>query len=709
MTTPISHISSRTVGTVESVSPDSISVLLDIDSPKSTAFAEGVPVGFPKLNNYVLFPSETGAIVGIVTWIGIERSAYPKRKGYDDFGLIDLPFPLRKMSVCPMGTLSGIQKHQWKLERGVQSYPSVGDLVILPTAEQLRAIVTGNSENARMSVGTCPTAHNASISVNPDTLFGRHLAVLGNTGSGKSCTVAGIIQSALASAEEGIQTKGEAGSPNARFIVLDPNGEYSRCFKDSRVFKVQTDSLGDFKPFKLPAWMWNSSEWAAIAQAAAKTQRPLLQKALRELRTGTCGCAELDIQAKIWIRVRTLFSAISRCRLTGADSYFDIMNCGGAIFTAKSDLQVYLGQLEEPNPSLEKLVSAIDGHRIFPRANGSFSAIRNDVINDICTKCEELLSLYPKTYQSGCMNEDIPATFELAQLADHLEYIAVNEPNNAGQFISTLLLRIRAILSDQRMSEVIAPEDSPTLEKWLIDTIGSHCAENGQIAVLDLSLVPHEILHLVIAVTSRLILEAHQRYRKADENKRNLPTVLVLEEAHTFISKHSSRNEDIPTPSEMCRATFERIAREGRKFGIGLLLSSQRPSELSETVLSQCNSFMLHRITNDRDQELIARLVPDTSRGLLRELPCLPTSHYVLLGAASKLPILIQSHRLEKDHRPDSDDPDFWDVWTHEKERPINWEQVANEWAQSTTECEMSGEDKVQEEVEKLQEVEPRG
>ncbi|MFA9394751.1 MAG: ATP-binding protein [Halodesulfovibrio sp.] len=693
MTTPISHISSRTIGTVESVAPENITVLLDTDSPKSTAFSEGIPVSFPKINNYVLLPSETGAIVGVIVWIGIERSGYPKRTGHDDFELIDLPFPLRKMNVCPMGTLSGTKSKQWKLERGVQSYPSVGDLVILPTADQLAAIVTGTAEDGRMTVGTCPTAHQASISVNPDTLFGRHLAVLGNTGSGKSCTVAGIIQSAITSAQQEIEsTKPSVTHPNARFIVLDPNGEYSRCFNGSRVFKVQSDLVEGVLPFKLPAWMWNSSEWASIAQAATKTQRPLLQKALRELRTGTSDWAGLDVKAKVWIRVRTLLSSISRYRFTGVTGYPDLGNCGGALEIALPDFEAYLRDQTFPEPykgELAFLVSVLKVESIEKNNAGYYPSIRNVFLNSVCEQCEKIINLYPISYQSGCINEDNPTYFNLTQLADHLELIAANEPNNAGQYISTLLLRIKAILGDSRMSGVIAPEEDIALETWLNMVIGDGGGANVQVTVLDLSLVPHEILHLVIAVTSRLILEAHQRYRNSNSQKDNLPTVLVLEEAHTFISKNSNRSDDIPTPSEMCRATFERIAREGRKFGIGLLLSSQRPSELSETVLSQCNSFMLHRITNDRDQELIARLVPDTSRGLLRELPCLPTSHYILLGAASKLPILIQAHKLENGQRPDSDDPEFWDVWTGKKERSIDWEQIVNEWGQATDECEI--------------------
>ena len=102
-----------------------------------------------------------------------------------------------------------------------------------------------------------------------------------------------------------------------------------------------------------------------------------------------------------------------------------------------------------------------------------------------------------------------------------------------------------------------------------------------------------------------MTFEALQRYRKL--NEKSLPTVLVMEEAHTFIKRYKEDAES-RNASSICTQIFEKIAREGRKFGLGLVLSSQRPSELSPTVLSQCNSFLLHRISNDRDQELIHRL-----------------------------------------------------------------------------------------------------
>ncbi|MZP28834.1 ATPase, partial [Heliobacterium undosum] len=191
-----------------------------------------------------------------------------------------------------------------------------------------------------------------------------------------------------------------------------------------------------------------------------------------------------------------------------------------------------------------------------------------------------------------------------------------------------------------------------------------------------LSIVPTDVVHLVVAVIARVVFEALQRYRR--KNGEQLPTVMVLEEAHTFVSKYIQG--DYFSPSQMCCHTFERIAREGRKFGLGLLLSSQRPSELSPTVLSQCNTFLLHRIVNNKDQELVRSLVPDNLGALLKELPVLPTRKAILLGLAAPIPILLEMKELTEDQRPKSDDPQFWDVWTGKVPREVNWKEIADEW-----------------------------
>ena len=215
------------------------------------------------------------------------------------------------------------------------------------------------------------------------------------------------------------------------------------------------------------------------------------------------------------------------------------------------------------------------------------------------------------------------------------------------------------------------------LEECLEQYIGRDESRGGVIKVIDISLVPTEMVHIVTTVISRTIFEALQRYKK--HTKKSLPTVIVMEEAHTFIKRYKDDAEN-QTAATACCQVFEKIAREGRKFGLGLVLSSQRPSELSPTVLSQCNSFLLHRISNDRDQELIGRLVPDNLRGLLRELPSLPSQQAILLGWATELPVMVQMKDLSDEERPSSDDPEFWDVWTGESSRNVDWKKIAEDW-----------------------------
>lgn len=609
--TPIENQASLRVGVVEFVSPDEIKVQLDIDAPDGISANAGVPREFPRINSYVLVPNEGGSIVCQVEWIAVERSPFPKRKGYQDYGLIDLPYPIRKMKLAPLGILKSSVEGYFKFQRGVHSFPSIGSPVLIPTDVQLKSIIE-SGENRRVYIGNSPLAANAEVTIDPDRLFGRHLAVLGNTGSGKSCTVAGLIHWSLEA------TKRD-NNANARFIILDPNGEYSKTFgENAKVFRV-----GDnINKLEVPLWMWNSSEWSTFTQASTRAQLPLLKRALRAMRNEELEFeTDPNLQAKkfVGIVLQSLISSENK-----GEPYLGQFPTNKNFIEKLERWNISLGGFDIDNEDLQQLIedisSLISSHKI-PWNNGrgfDYPVFINQEISDLINQIRSaFISLGGDEKELFPKNEDIPIPFKGDVFLNYIE--ALSQETGNEQYLEFLIARIRTMLADSRMDSIIGDKIEIELDKWLEKYLGEN--NKTSITIIDLSLVPSEIIHVITSVIARIVLEALQRYRKL--NEKTLPSVLIMEEAHSFITKYSENIEG--NTSSICTKVFEKIAREGRKFGLGLVLSSQRPSELSPTVLSQCNSFILHRISNDRDQELVSKLLPDNFRGLLKELPSLPS------------------------------------------------------------------------------------
>ena len=194
---PFESAGALRVGVVDFVGPDEIRVAIDIEAPESVALNTGTPRPFPRVNGYLLIAVDEAFLVGQTEWLTVERSAFPKARGMQDFGLIDLPYPMRRLRLNPLGTLRTRSPSSPNVfERGADALPSIGAAVVLPTARQLRSIVE-SGQHRRIKIGESPLAGDADVCVDPDRIFGRHLAVLGNTGSGKSCTVSGLIRWSL--------------------------------------------------------------------------------------------------------------------------------------------------------------------------------------------------------------------------------------------------------------------------------------------------------------------------------------------------------------------------------------------------------------------------------------------------------------------------------------------------------------------------------
>ena len=199
--------------------------------------------------------------------------------------------------------------------------------------------------------------------------------------------------------------------------------------------------------------------------------------------------------------------------------------------------------------------------------------------------------------------------------------------------------------------------------------------QKNQIIILDLSLIPFELLETITGLIGRLILEFAQRINKVEEYREkrgSFPIALVLEEAQNYIPEIDKNNK-----KSITKKVFEKIAREGRKFGVSLLVSSQRPSELSKTILSQCNTFIVHKLQNPEDQKYIRQIVSSANEDLLNQLPILPQQHAIIMGEAVRTSSQLRINDITS--KPDSNNPKFIEKWLEESNE-IKINKVVEKW-----------------------------
>ena len=263
------------------------------------------------------------------------------------------------------------------------------------------------------------------------------------------------------------------------------------------------------------------------------------------------------------------------------------------------------------------------------------------------------------------LSVDSPLYFDLKRVRDGFESVNTEMVPGArgerqGPFfgqLTRLLARLDSRLSDVRYDFMFAEGNytsSEGLTDYLRDSLGYGGAEK-KVTVVDLSGVPSEILGVVVSVVCRVVFD----FQFWLEEPTSRPVVLVLEEAHNYVPRTALGR------AHAARASVERIAKEGRKYGLGLMLVSQRPSEISETVLSQCGTFVAMRLTNPSDQHYVRALVPDTLGEIMGALPALERGEAIVSGDGVTLPVRVQM--TPPNPFPCSQDAKFWTEWSAEK------------------------------------------
>lgn len=674
MTSPSEYISGLTIGTVERVSAGSITVRLLEDAPHGTALNSGVLTRFPRINAPLVIPSEYGSILGLTVEVVVERLRDDPR---DE--LVRMAVPTRRIILLPIGTVKPSETG-YRLERGIPVFPTVGDPVLIPTASELGALSQASEGPTSIDIGRSVLATRAPVLVDMDRMLSRHLAVLGNTGSGKSCSVAVVLRAAITATRPSEESSDDV-DPVPRVVVLDTNGEYSHAFDglpiNVRRFAVESDAEENSEQLRVPGWLWNSTEWVAFTGASSGAQAPYIRRSLALLRSHA-HIAD-DRKRRTAVILSTIDLKVRRIIRIGPGSDFRDRQDQGRIIDVLRDNYRHLitEQKDDLDRVLEDLGSECSDVEESYFDGQYWNSIPLEHWERLGSLLADALGLCVPDDDGRIVHEDDPIPFDVRLLADLIELEALEESTGSAiGWVAPLLFRLRGLLNDRQVALLAGASShnqDDNLANWLDQMLSP-----GQVTVIDLSLVPAPVLHLTVAVLTRVIFEAHQRYRRINRNV--FPTVLVAEEAHRFLHKRGPGSADSPTmASELCVQSFERIAREGRKLGLSLVLTSQRPSELSETVLSQCNTFLVHRVVNDVDQALIRRLVPDSLGSLVDELPALPARTAVLMGWASEVPMMIEVAELDSAYRPSSEDPLILEEWSSPSSS-TSWSDVVERW-----------------------------
>ncbi|WCO67251.1 DUF87 domain-containing protein [Iamia majanohamensis] len=653
------------IGSVAAV--ESERVLIEIDAASAGLVKAGsagvLPVG--AINSYVTISAGSSRVVAVVTAIRMAPEGGPGAPQLPS----DAAFEIRRTIEATMVGRLEVGGY----EPGLVSYPSVFAPVSLATRADLETIFRPGEP--AFALGQASVAPDQDVWLNADRLLGRHFAVLGSTGSGKSCSVMAAL--------DGIA---DLGVPGANIVIFDTNGEYGRCFRQGsmraakmRAFSVGPTPGGDGS-LHVPQWFMNTDEHLEMVRAAEGVQAPLLQRAIADARlhseTKGIGLRRLRM-------VRRALETITNIERNDRKVQEKLLSQGRSLHT-------YLGSFLDPPDELEVHWRAMqESLRRFGELDlddsswDPLTAVQRGVFEEVVQAMRDEIESAVSTLGLGssiaASDFDAPTYFSLEDLSEVFLPRRIEMESEQDQRIAayavTMQMRLSRMLADDRYSFVTRVEpfegalslylrmlfghqpmetfDSEAEPPWG-ESYSNECegSDGHQVTLLDLSLVAQDVLGVVTGLIARLILDLAQRV----EPRASYPVLVVLEEAHRYVRREADGSRT------QASLAFERIAKEGRKFGVSLCVATQRPSELDGTVLAQCGTLIAHRTVSQVDQDLIRHATPMASRDVLRQLPGLATQHALVLGEAVPAPVAVRVRDVADP--PDSQDPRFIERWS---------------------------------------------
>lgn len=498
---------------------------------------------------------------------------------------------------CYSETDEGISFRQ-----GGVNLPSPTEPAYLPDDDIINAIFSSN-DNFSFKVGHLSNNQTVNYFVDGNRFFGKHIAVVGSTGSGKSCAVARLLQNIMKINEGHNENAGNL--KNAHVIIFDIHSEYRSAFSLEEQESFNLNCL-DVEKLCLPYWLMNSQELEAL-----------------------------------FIESNEM------------NSHNQISQFKKAVILSK----------EKHNPDMEHITYDTP---VYFDISEVYQYIKNKN-NEVINKNEAQPHLPKKS--DGTVIEDADHVYlneniSFATTSTAKDSKASNGPYN-GDF-ERFVTRLETKLSDKRLRFITASqkengdkyktEDFSEILKQFLGYI-----DKCNVTIIDLSAIPFEVLSIVISLLSRVIFDFAFHYSKIkhmDGLVNDIPFMLVCEEAHNYIPKSGGAEY------AASKHSIERIAKEGRKYGLNLMVVSQRPSEVSETIFSQCNNFIVLKLTNVNDQSYIKNLLPDNNASLVDVLPTLAAGECLVVGDAAPLPAVVKMDMPNP--IPNSSNVNVYDEWNKE-------------------------------------------
>lgn len=665
---------------------------------------------YPNIRNYIntldetLFVGEIGSYVSIYNFdkviigeiVAIDATTDIHEKNYNK------PLETKRVILNLVGELkekeSNGDRKDYEFTFGVSRMPLIFSDIYITSKEEIDGMFNIKPENETnyLQLGKSIINDNYNVKADINNFFGSHFAVLGNTGAGKSNTIASIIQTIF-------NTKNNPNNTNnATFIFIDSNGEYADAWSELSNNNVKViqykvpDDLVNNKPnhdksdnpknnneiktkenqietreLEIPVWALSADDWAVLLQATEKTQLPVLYRAIEfakifystgEIKFNTIytdnslsypfkiNClkykdnnieipevtvteteTEMTTREKIHnyiiakIITETLMSADNP--MAKSEKILNILNkyCTKQIFGNKKidEEKIILDKNYSKDATLYNLFSIYFGNLVLYKDEE-----KTPKLFEFLEKFIPSNLLHNYTIQDEVIKYNIEQFKEMLELA--IMYEGSLNSSRIYEYTSTLLIRLDAFINSNQ-SKVFTKTKCKTTNAYIKKFI-----TDKNIINIDLSNLDDLSAEIIVKVLSKILLE----YLKSLENRASKPINLIVEEAHRYIrneNQYGALNYNI----------FDRIAKEGRKYGFLMGVSSQRPSDLSKTVLSQCSNFIIHRIQNPEDLHYIGKMVPFINDNMLSQITYIQTGLALVFGSAINVPIIAKFEKAK--------------------------------------------------------------